>query len=84
MHSHCCYLQNRGVAHTAKIGFASVTGTAASLFFSLSTGSVAELWLLLCYAVGEKQSTQLPVFSAHLQYSLGLVCKEKSTNKDKS
>lgn len=26
------YLQDRGVAHTAKIGFASVTGTTKSLF----------------------------------------------------
>lgn len=49
---------------------------------SLSSGSVAELWLLLCYTAGEK--TQLPVFSAHLSFSLGLVCKKKSTSKDKS
>lgn len=48
----------------------------------LSSGSVAELWLLLCYTAGEK--TQLPVLSAHLSFSLGLVCKKQSTSKDKS
>lgn len=34
MHS-CCYLKNKDIVHTTKIGFASVTSTTESLFFCL-------------------------------------------------
>lgn len=59
MHSHCCYLQNRGVEHTAKIGFASVTGTAEPLFFSLYWLCCRAV-LLLCYTVGGKAIHSAP------------------------
>lgn len=81
MHSRC-YLWNRGVACTTKIGFASVTDISESLFFSFYWFYCRALAAPLLYS-GWKD---VPLNSQHSMYicSFLLVCENKSTSKDSS